>query len=54
MKLTDQIELDYFQAELASGRANRSEISDTDDLKAASALIAALLIGALLMVWLGR
>ena len=51
MKMTDQMERDYLQAELASGRVNLSEMSD---LKTASAVIVMLLLAAILMIWLGR
>ena len=39
MKMTDQAERDYLQAELASGRVSLSEISDTVGLTTASAVI---------------
>ena len=54
MKMTDQMERDYLQAELASGRVNLSEISDASGLKIASAVIGLLLLAAILMIWLGR
>lgn len=54
VKMTDQAEWDYFQAELASGRANRNHMSDADDVKAVSAVMAALLVVAMLVMWLGR
>lgn len=54
MKMTDQMERDYLQAELASGRVNLSEISDASGLKTASAVIGLLLLAAILMIWLGR
>jgi hypothetical protein len=54
MKMTDQMERDYFQVELASGRASRDESSDADGFKAASAVMAALVFGSMLLIWLGR
>ena len=54
MKMSDQMEHDYLQAELASGRVSLSEISDTSGLKTASAVIGMLLLAAILMIWLGR
>lgn len=54
MKMTDQMERDYFQAALANGRANRNESSDADDLKAASVVMGLLVFAAMLMIWLGR
>ena len=54
MKMTDQMERHYLQAELASGRVNLSEISDASGLKTASTVIVMLLLAAILMIWLGR
>ncbi|MCY7386574.1 MAG: hypothetical protein LH481_00665 [Burkholderiales bacterium] len=54
MKMTDQMERDYFQAEMANGRANGEETSAAHDLKLATVFMAALVLTALLMIWLGR
>ena len=54
MKMTDQMERDYFDAEMASGRAGRKEGFDADGLKAASLVIGAVSFAAILMIWLGR
>ncbi len=54
MKMTDQMERDYFQGELANGRANRGESTRADDLNAASVVMAVWVISALLMIWFGR
>ena len=54
MKMTDQMERDYFQGELANGRANRGESTRADDLNAASVVMAVWVISAMLMIWLGR
>ena len=45
---------DYFQGELANGRANRGESTDADDLNAASVVMAVWVISAMLMIWFGR
>ncbi len=52
MKMTDQMERDYFQAELANGSANRQG-SDNDGLKVASVVMTALVLAALLMIYFG-
>ena len=54
MKMTDQTERDYFQSEMANGRANGNEHSATDDLKVASVVMAVFVFAAVLMIWLGR
>ena len=54
MKMTDQAERDYLQAELASGRVSLSEILDAGGLTTASAVIGVLLLAAILMIWFGR
>lgn len=54
MKMTDQLERDYFDAELASGRAGRRDGFDAEGLKAASLVIGAVLFAAILMISLGR
>ena len=54
MKMTDQLERDYFQAEMANGRANGDETSAAHDLKVASVFMAVFVLTALLMIWLGR
>ena len=53
MKMTDQMERDYFDAEMASGRAGRKEGFDADGLKVAL-VIGAVLFAAILMISLGR
>lgn len=54
MKMTDQTERDFFQGELASGRANLGESTRADDLHAASVVMAVWVISALLMICFGR
>ncbi len=54
MKMTDQVERDYFDAELASGRAGRKEGFDAEGFKTASLVIGAVLFVAVLMISLGR
>ncbi len=54
MKMTDQMERDYFQGELDYGRANRGESTDADDLGAASVVVAVWAVAVMLMIWLGR
>ncbi len=53
MKMTDQMERDYFQAELANGSANRQG-SENDGLKVATGVMSALVLAALLMIYFGR
>lgn len=53
MKMTDQMERDFFQAEMTGGSASRDNGSDADGFKAASLLMGVLIFGALLMIWLG-
>ena len=53
MKMTDQMERDFFQAELANGNANR-QASDNDGFKAASVVMGVLVLAAMLMIYFGR
>lgn len=54
MKMTDQMERDFFQAEIENGHANRNENSTSHDLKVASMVMAIFIFVAVLMIWLGR
>ena len=54
MKMTDQMERDFFQAEIENGRANHNENSTSHDLKVASVVMAFFVFVAVLMIWLGR
>lgn len=54
MKMTDQLERDYFEAELASGRAGHDNGFEVDGLTAASVIVGMLLIAAALLIWLGQ
>ena len=54
MKMTDQSERDFFQAEIENGHAHRSENSTSHDLKVASMVMAIFIFVAVLMIWLGR
>ena len=53
MKMTDQMERDFFQAELASCSANR-QASDNDGFKVASIVMSVLVLAAMLMIYFGR
>ena len=54
MKMTDQLERDYFQAELASGRVGQGNGFEVDGVTAASVILGMLLIAAALLIWLGQ
>ena len=52
MKMTDQMERDFFQAEMTSGRINQR--SENAALIVATIVIGALLFASILMISLGR
>lgn len=54
MKMTDQMERDFIQAEIANGHANDGGSLDAEGLVAASTVMGVLLAAAMLMIWLGR
>lgn len=52
MKMTDQMERDFFQAEMTSGRANHG--SERTDLIVATTVIGVLLFASIVMISLGH
>ena len=54
MKMTDQMERDFIQAEIANGHANYDDSLDADGLVTASTVMGVLFAAAMFMIWLGR